>query len=85
MTHLHIRNTASNQTTARPVLTGDTLRGQLENLMGLAEFGLETFYEANKLGEQEKEQNKNEIRQAVEWLKANMDFIIADAEFDGRV
>lgn len=84
MANRHIRNTASNQTTARPVLTGHTLRGQLEKLIGLAEFELETFYETNKLGEEE-EQNKNDIRQAVEWLKANMDFIIADAEFDGRV
>ena len=63
---------------------GDTLRAQLLKLVGLAEYELESVFEPSRL-DGDVEQDKNDIRTAAEWLNANMDFVIADAEFDGRI
>ena len=69
---------------AAQVRPGEELQKRLEMLIGFAQHEIESFHEARRLDE-EGLKDKNDIRAAVEWLKANMNFIIADAEFDGRI
>jgi len=53
-------------------------------LIGLGEYELETFYAVNRLDEEE-ECDRKDLEEAVRWLTDNLDHIIADAEWDGRL
>ncbi len=60
------------------------MREKILKLVGLAKYELEIFYDGNRLGPCEAE-DMQDIREAVEWLKRNLDYIIADAEYDERL
>jgi len=60
------------------------MREKILKLIGLIEHELEAFYEANRLGDDEKK-DVQDLREAAEWLKQNLDYIIADAEYGERL
>ena len=60
---------------------GEALRGQLEKLIGVAKCDFDIADAVNRLDDED----KNDIHTAADWLNANMDFVVADAEYDGRI
>ena len=53
-------------------------------LIGVVEYELYTFYWINRLDEEE-QQDAKDLEEAARWLTENLDYIIADAEFDKRL
>jgi|GEM_PF-6149721 len=60
------------------------MREKILKLIGLVEHELETVYETNRLDSDDKI-DIQDLREAAEWLKQNLDYIIADAEYDARL
>ena len=60
------------------------MREKILKLIGLVEHELETVYETNCLDSDDKK-DRQDLREAAEWLKENLNCIIADAEYDARL